>query len=202
MKRLLIAVSAVALVSACSTQQAAVDGPAAAAVDPSSPLAAPMYMQMAASSDLFEIQSGQLAAQMSQNPAVRSFGSLLVAHHTQTTQQLAAAGQAAGLPPPPPALMPNHQAMLGQLQAAGPNFDVAFRDVQVQAHQEALALHQNYASGGDVAQLRTVAAATAPIVQQHLTTAQSLNVMAAPPPMQEQPQQQPSAAPPSGGERG
>jgi putative membrane protein len=139
-------------------------------------------MQMAASSDQFEIQSGQLASQMSQNQAVRSFGNLLVAHHTHTTQQLAAAAQAAGLTPPPPALMPNHQALLDQLRAAGPNFDTAFKDIQIQAHQEALTLHQNYANGGDNPALRTVAAAAVPIVQQHLTTAQALNVMAAPTP--------------------
>jgi putative membrane protein len=166
-----------------------------AVVDPSSPLAAPIYMQMAASSDQFEIQSGQLAAQMSQNAAIRSFGNLLVAHHTHTTNQLATAGQSAGLTPPPPALMPNHQAMLDQLRAAGPNFDVAFREAQVMAHQEALTLHQNYAKGGDVPALRTVAAAASPIVQQHLTAAQGLNVMPpAPAP----------AAPPvqSAGERG
>jgi putative membrane protein len=147
-------------------------------------LAAPTYMQMAASSDQFEIQSGQLASQMSQNQAVRSFGNLLVAHHTHTTQQLAAAAQAAGLAPPPPAMLPNHQAMLDQLRAAGPNFDTAFRDVQVQAHQEALTLHQNYASGGDNPALRNVAGAAVPIIQQHLTAAQALNVAPpAPPPL-------------------
>jgi putative membrane protein len=157
------------------------------AVDPSSPLAAPTYMAMAASSDMFEIQSGQMAQQLSQNPAVRGFGSVLVAHHQHTTAQLAAAAQSAGLPPPPPTMMPNHQAMLEQLRAAGPNFDVAFRDVQIAAHQEALTLHQNYASGGDVPALRTVAGAAVPIVQQHLVVAQGLNVTPiappAPPPM-------------------
>lgn len=100
---------------------------------------------------------------------------MLVAHHTHTTNQLIAAAQSVGLPPPPPAMMPNHQAMLEQLRAAGPNFDAAFRDIQIQAHQEALTLHQNYASGGDVPALRTVAGAAVPIIQQHLSTAQSLN---------------------------
>jgi putative membrane protein len=93
-----------------------------------------------------------------------------------------AAARAAGLTPPPPALLPNHQAMLDQLRAAGPNFDVAFRDAQVAAHTEALTLHQNYASGGDLPALRTVAGAAVPVVQQHLTTAQGLNVAPPPPP--------------------
>ena len=200
MNRLLIAMSSTLILGACaSTSEPPMDAPMAPVVDASSPLAAPTYVQMAASSDLFEIQSGQLAGQMSQNPAVRSFGNLLVAHHTHTTAQLTAAAQSAGLPPPPPALMPNHQAMLDQLRAAGPNFDVAFRDIQIQAHQEALALHQNYANGGDQPALRQVAAAAAPIVQQHLTAAQSLNVTQAGAPPAQNMQNTPA---PGAGERG
>ena len=182
MNRLLIVIGTATVLSACAAPAPEPLEPTVLTVDPSSPLAAPTYMQMAASSDQFEIQSGQLAAQMSQNAAVRNFGNLLVAHHTFTTQQLAAAAQAAGLTPPPPALLPAHQAMLDQLRSAGPNFDVAFRDIQVQAHQEALGLHQNYSTGGDHPALRTVAAAAVPIVQQHLTAAQALNVAPAPPP--------------------
>jgi putative membrane protein len=180
MKRIAIAVALGAL-TACAGQQG---GPAGmAAVDPSSPLASPMYMQMAASSDQFEIQSGQLALQMSQNPAVRQYAQMLITHHTQTSSQMIAAAQSANLQPPPPALMPNHAAMLQQLQSAPMGtFDLAFRDAQVMAHQEALTLHQNYASGGDVPALRQVAAAAVPIIQQHLTQAQSLSVSAAPPP--------------------
>lgn len=196
MNRLCILIGTAAALSACAAPEPA-PIESTMQVDPSSPLAAPTYLQTAASSDQFEIQSGQLAAQMSQNAAVRNFGNLLVAHHNHTSQQLAAAAQGAGLTPPPPALLPAHQAMLDQLRAAGPNFDVAFRDIQVQAHQEALALHQGYSTGGDHPALRTVAAAAVPIVQQHLTAAQALNVTPAPPPPPPQ-----STPPPGVGERG
>ena len=207
MNRFLMAVGSLALATGCTTAEAPGDGPVAPMADPSSPLAAPTYLQMAASSDLFEIQSGQMAAQMSQNTAVRNFGNLLVAHHTHTTAQLVAAAQAAGLTPPPPALMPEHQAMLDQLRNAGPNFDVAFRDIQVQAHQSALALHQNYANGGDQPALRNVAAAAVPIIQQHLTAAQALNVMPAAAPMttpagEPAPATSGEPAPATSGERG
>ena len=36
------------------------------------------------SADQFEIQSGQLALQASQNPAVRNFANMLIADHTQS----------------------------------------------------------------------------------------------------------------------
>ena len=154
-----------------------------AAVDPSNPLFAPGYMAMAGSSDQFEIQSSQLALQMSQNVAVRNMANLLIADHTRSTQMVIAAAQSAGLTPPPPTLLPPHQAMLDQLRSAGsgPSFDMAFKQLQVQAHQEALALHQNYSANGDVPAPRTVAGQIAPVVQMHLQHAQMLNV--APPPL-------------------
>ena len=185
MKRLAICVAAAALVTGCASNTGQSTAPmGAAAVDPNNPLFAPGYMAMAASSDQFEIQSGQLALQMSQNPAVRSFAQMLVTDHTRTTQQIMAAAQSSGLTPPPPMLMPEDQAMLDQLRAApAGTFDVAFRDAQVMAHQKALALHQNYAASGDVPALRTVAAGAVPVIQGHLSHAQTLSVMAAPAPM-------------------
>jgi putative membrane protein len=158
---------------------------------------APGYMAMAGSSDQFEIQSSQLALQVSQNPAVRNMANMLIADHTRSTQMLMAAAQSAGLTPPPPMLMPEEQAMLDQLRAAGsgPAFDMAFQPIQLQAHQKALALHQNYSAQGDVPALRTVAGQIVPVVQMHLQHAQSLNVAPPPPP---------PAPPPVGrsGERG
>jgi len=146
---------------------------------------APGYLAMAASSDQFEIQSGQMAQQMSQNPEVRNFGNLIVADHTRSTQMLTAAAQSAGITPPPPGLLPDQQAMLSQLQAAGsgPSFDAAFKTVQITAHQSALQLHQNYAAQGDVPALRSVAAQIVPVIQMHLNQAQLLNnAPPAPPP--------------------
>jgi putative membrane protein len=153
-------------------------------VDPTNPLFAPGYMATAASSDMFEIQSSQLALQMSQNPAIRSFAQMLIGDHTRMTQQMVATAQSAGLTPPQPMLMPMHQQMLDQLRAAGPGmFDMAFRDAQVNAHQQALALHQNYSASGDVPALRTLAAGAVPVIQGHLNHAQMLSVAPpAPPP--------------------
>jgi putative membrane protein len=194
---------AVAALGACASNTATSDEapPAAVAADPNNPLMAPGYMAMAASSDQFEIQSSQLALQASQNPAVQSFAQMLIAHHQQTTATLMQAAQSAGLTPPPPMLMPQHQAMLDQLRAAGsgPSFDQAFKTAQIPAHQQALELHQNYANSGDVPALRQAAASAVPIIQQHLAAAQNLNVMAAAPLPEQAPM---STAPVRSGERG
>lgn len=180
--RLLLVLAASTALAACNTttndNMAPPADAAAPAVDPNSPLFHPTYMATSASSDQFEIQSSQLALQASQSQAVRSFANLMIAHHQATTQNLVAAAQGAGLTPPPPTLLPMHQQMLDQLRAAGTgaNFDAAYKQAQIMSHQSALELQTNYAGGGDVPALRQVAAATAPVVQQHLGSAQNLNI--------------------------
>ena len=140
-----------------------------------------------------------VAQTMSQNPGVRQIGQMLVTDHTNSTQQLTAAAQSAGITVPPPALLPEHAALLQQIQSTPPGqFDTVFRDVQIQAHQQALALHQAYASGGDTPALRTAAAAIVPVVQNHLNALQTLAVAPPPPPTPAPSYEQP----PAPGERG
>src|SRR4051812_26993117 len=182
MKKLAILFGGTMLLAAC--QSAPPPPPPPPPVDMTNPLMAPGYLSQAGSSDQFEIQSGQLAQQMSQNPGVRNFGNMLIADHTRSTQMLVSAAQSAGITPPPPAILPQHQAMLDQLRAAGsgPSFDMAFRDIQINAHQQALTLHQNYAGSGDVPALRTTAGQIVPVVQMHLQQAQALQIAPPPPP--------------------
>jgi putative membrane protein len=162
MRRLGILLGGALALAACSSNPR----PAAPA-DLTNPLMAPGYLAQAASSDQFEIQSAQLAQQASQNPAVQQFAGMLITDHTQSTQMLMAAAQAAHVPAPPPTILPAQQAMLDQLRAAGtgPAFDQAFQQVQIQAHQNALQLHQNYAQSGDVPALRQTAAQIVPVIQ-------------------------------------
>lgn len=196
MRKLAILMGGALALAACSTTPRAV-----APADLTNPLMAPGYLATAASSDMFEIQSAQLAQQMSQNPSVRNFANMLITDHTQSTQMLMAAAAAARVPAPQPMLLPEHQALLDQLRGAGSGyaFDQAFQQIQIQAHQQALTLHQNYAASGDVPALRATAGQIVPVVQRHLAMAQSLQLMAPPPPPPA-----PMAPPPTrgAGERG
>ena len=131
---------------------------------------------MAAASDLFEIQSSQLALTKAQNPAVRDFARMMVEHHTNTTNQLMSAAQASGMGMVTPQLMPMQQQMMTRLEAAsGKAFDRTYMRQQVTAHEMALALHSNYAQNGDTPALKVVAAGAVPIVTQHLTQARTLD---------------------------
>ena len=127
------------------------------------------YVEMAASSDMYEIQSSQMASSRAQNPAMRSFAQMMITDHTNTSQQLMAAAQAAGLPPRTPRLLTMHADMLSRLQGrSGADFDREYRRQQLMAHQQAVALHSNYAARGDTPALRVVAGSAVPIVTRHL----------------------------------
>ena len=180
MKALLLAASAALLATACSSTS---DDETATAASEAAPAGMPAteYIANAASSDMFEIQSGQLALQRSCDPSVRAFGQMLVDDHTRTTALVTQAAQTDGVtPPPPPQMMPRHMEMLQRLQATGPGgFEAAFRNEQLTAHQEALTLHQTYSQDGDRPALRGVASQAVPVIQMHLNQVQSLPSTAA-----------------------
>jgi putative membrane protein len=166
---------ALALAASCFTLSACATVPTdMAAMGDLTPEQAQPYTQMAAASDLFEIESSRLALSRSQNADIRQFAQMMVDHHSQTTQQLMAAAGATGITVAP-ALMPAQSQMLQQLQqAGGSGFDSLYRTQQVQAHEMALALHGNYAGSGDAPALRQVATAAVPIVTQHLARIRSM----------------------------
>ena len=172
-KLLLAAVAACAFAAAgCTTNEAAVEAASSGNLTPTERAA---YVGMAAASDMYEIQSSQLALTRAQTPALRDFAQMLITDHTNTTRQLTAAATAAGMAPPAPALLPMQVQMLNQLQGTGGgDFDRVYASQQVQAHQMALALHSNYAQNGDAEPLRAVASAAVPVIQHHLDTAGQL----------------------------
>ena len=165
MKNALLLFVAVLTLSACATMAP-------------TPNTAMPYVAAAGSSDQFEIQSSREALTRAQSPEVRQYAQMLIDHHTQTSQTLMAAARDAGMTPPPPVLMPRHAAMLeGVRRAPADRFDAVYIAAQVPAHQEALALHQNYAANGDTPSLRAAASTAVPLVQQHLTDAQRMAAM-------------------------
>ena len=196
MRKLAILLGGALVLAACQTTPPP-PPPPPPPVDLNNLLLAPGFLAHASSGDQFEIQSSQLALQASQNQAVRNFADLMVADHTRLSQGMAAAAQSAGIAPLAPALLPEQQAALDQLRAAGtgPSFDMAYKNAQITAHQGALSLFQNYSANGDVPAIRSAASQAIPTIQMHLQQAQLLNVAPpAPPP--------PPPTPAQRGERG
>ncbi len=133
------------------------------------------FVTAAAQSDEFERRSGRLAQDTARSRRVREFGGMMVQDHMMTTRSLQNAIRRSGRPvPPPPPLRPDQRGMLDQLRNAGRDFDFVYLRQQVQAHQEALGLMQDYARGGDNPLIRDAARTAVPVVQQHLRMAQDL----------------------------
>lgn len=134
--------------------------------------AARTYMQMAHSSDMFEVESSRLALQMSRNEMVRSFAQMMINDHTRMMQEMMALGMDPNMASMP--MMPRHAQMLQRLQAApAMNFDMMYHQEQMMAHQEALNLHRTYAANGDNQALRSMAARAVPMVESHLNYLQT-----------------------------
>ena len=184
MRKLAILLGGALALAACATNPPPPPPAPAPVVDPNNPLFAPGFLAQAGSANQWEIASSQLALQASQNAAVRNYANLLISDHMRLGAQVTAAAQSAGVMMPPPALLPAQQTALDQLRAAGtgPSFDMAYRQAQIDAHNQAIQLMQNYAASGDVPALRTAAAQAIPMMQMHLQQAQMLNVAPPPPP--------------------
>ncbi len=185
---LLVAGAAVAAlsISACSPKTdtapaadtAATDAAAMAAAEatPATPVAptAAEFVEKAAASDMFEIEAGKLAQSKAKNAEVKTFAGEMVTAHTKSTADLKKAIADSGQTITPPAALPaDLKARLDALNAA-PDFDKAYVDGQVAAHEEALALLQSYSTGGDVPAMKTFATAAVPMVQTHLDRARAL----------------------------
>ena len=132
------------------------------------------YLFHAGAGDVFEISSSMLAIQHSQNPGVRAFATMLIAHHTDLSNTTLRTAKSAGLMPPPPVLSTAQMGMITQLTNAGAAFDRVYLQQQVTAHQMAIQLQQSYAAHGDTPALRQSAASAVPAIQAHLTRAEQL----------------------------
>jgi putative membrane protein len=181
---LFAAVSALALAACGDSEDAA--APDAAVTDTATPadedvdaesalpVTAQGFVDKASASDMFEVEAGKLAQANGKSQQVKDFGAMMVKDHTKSTTDLKAAAANADGVTITPGLTPKQQADLDALKGAGGSFDGVYKTQQLAAHQEALALLQNFASGGDVQSLKEFATKTAPIVRAHLEHVQLL----------------------------
>jgi len=135
------------------------------------------FANAAAASDAFEIASSQLAKASAKSPAVKTFASHMIEAHTASTASLKAAAAAAKPAiTPDPALTADQQQQLDALKGkTGADFDKAYADAQVAAHQKTLDTLKGYSASGDVPQLKALATKMIPTVTAHLNAAKGLS---------------------------
>lgn len=132
-------------------------------------MSGPEYVATAGASDLYERTSSQTVLETTQNPAVRSFANMMIAHHQKSTADVKAAAARGRVPVKPPMLTPTQAELIAELQAEnGPARDAAYIAQQRASHGQALAVQDAYASGGTVAPLKTAATKIVPVVKSHI----------------------------------
>ena len=125
---------------------------------------------------MFEIQSSQLALAKQADADTKPFAEKMVTDHQKTSSELKSLIDSGKVKATlPTALDAQHQKMLDELKAkSGKDFDQSYDQIQVKAHQDAVALFDVYARSGDNPELKSWAAQTLPHLKEHLSMAQKL----------------------------
>lgn len=172
MKRTILLASAALMSLGLATAVAPHAGSAEAATTAAATMAAPSaqdFVTMAASSNMFEIESSKAALQKAKSAEVKHFAQKMIEDHTKAAKQMMATVQKSGGKLAMPMKMdPKHAGMMSTLDAgAAASFEKQYVMAQVQAHDEAVMLFSAYATGGDDPALKAFAAKTLPVLQQH-----------------------------------
>lgn len=132
------------------------------------PVTASQFVSSATSANTFEIETSRLAAKQTRNPQVRRFASQMIRDHGMAGRQMAASVRAAGMQPEPAVMDSRHEAMMKELAATPRSqFDARYVEMQVKAHDEAVALFSTYAERGDEPTIARFARDTLPKLQEH-----------------------------------
>ncbi len=142
--------------------------------DESAQASDPLFVHSAAQSNVYEIGSSRVAVQSAGSQEVKDFAQMLIDDHTRATSQLIAAVE--GLNIRPTADMTRAQQLkvnyLRTLQ--GPEFEAAYLEQQVLAHEEAVSLFETASAMVQEQQLKTFIDETLPVLQEHLQMSQEL----------------------------
>jgi putative membrane protein len=132
------------------------------------------FVDKAASSGLYEIESSRIVlADAATDAELQAFAKQMIADHTKAAKDLKAATTDSGLTASE-ALLPRHASMLNELGQSGDRATV-YQKQQLDAHEEAVALHQAYGSAGTDANLKAYADATSPVLKMHLEHIKAMN---------------------------
>lgn len=148
----------------------------AQAQSPSNPPSTNDFVNKAADSDMFEIQSSEIALQKHPDRDTRPFAAKMVKDHTKTSKQLKSLVSSGTVKAEVPTTIDgDHQKKLDELRGLdGKQFDETYDKAQREGHEEAVELFRAYAQNGDNKDLRRWAKKTLPHLEHHLAMAEKL----------------------------
>ena len=133
-----------------------------------------LFVQIAAVGGMSEVELGKLAQQKGASEHIQAFGKQMVQDHGKANDMLAKAAKAAGIDLPD-GLDATHQFIHDRLaKLKGEDFDLAYLDAQLTAHQVSTQLLEFEIGSGQNQGLMNFAIANLPVVLQHLDYAQKI----------------------------
>jgi putative membrane protein len=132
------------------------------------------FANEAAIAGMTEVELGKMATQQGSNARVKSFGTMMVTDHTKAGDELRAIAKSKGMTLPT-MLDAEHQATRDKLaKLSGAEFDRAYMDTMVTAHQTVEKKMMTEANSGADPEFKAFAAKAVPTVQTHLKMAQEI----------------------------
>jgi putative membrane protein len=133
------------------------------------------FVKEAATSDMFEIQSSQLARERG-NASEKSFAATMIADHQKTSDELKSMISSGDVKAElPTGLDSSHQSEIDKLKSLkGADFSLRYDSDQLSGHKDAVSLFERYAKGGDNSKLKGWADKMLPTLRHHLEMAQDL----------------------------
>jgi putative membrane protein len=132
------------------------------------------YVQNAATSDMFEIQTSQLALEKAAMPSIKTYAQMMIDEHGKSSAELKAAAGQAGIPAPA-ALPADKQAKVNALRSlSGAEFDRQYLADQRSGHQETLAKVNAYLAAAPAGPLKDHASKLTGVVQKHLNSLEKI----------------------------
>ena len=125
------------------------------------------FAQKALAGGRFEIESSRIALDKASSGKIRDFANMMIADHGQANQELENLARKKGLSIPT-TVAADSQAKLDELrQLDGDAFDTRYREMQMDAHDEAIRLFQKASKEAQDQDLRAFASKTLPTLQKH-----------------------------------
>lgn len=133
-----------------------------------------LFVRKAAIGGIAEVKSAELAKSKASSAAVKAFAERMISDHTKANEELGALAKEKDIRVPTE-LDNEHQAKLDKLAAlSGDAFDKAYVKQQKTGHETMLRLLENEAKSGKDADLKSFAAKTKTVVEEHHAKAQKL----------------------------
>lgn len=154
-------------VGACASS----GGTNTAAAVPSNDL---QFVQTAYQANMTEELAASYAASKAQSPAVKAFASRMMADHDNMAIGVKQLAMAQGMTMPTSPTDAQLSAISAISSNNGAAFDKAYLDAEIARHKTLLQAYQTEAASGSIAAIKQYASDRLPVVQSHLSSAESL----------------------------